>query len=58
MKIGVLFWLLMILWALAAVAGYLWKDGGPYVAYVNSFLLFLLFALLGWQAFGPPLQKG
>jgi hypothetical protein len=30
---------------------------GPYSGGVSALLLFILFVLLGWQVFGPPLYK-
>ena len=60
MKIGLLFWLLMILWLLFGLWSY-WPagSGGP-IAYGpvgGSLLLFILLGLLGWMVFGAPLQK-
>lgn len=56
MSIGLVFWVLMILWLLFAVSwqwGGMWGDFG---ARGNSLLLFVLFFLLGWAAFGPPIH--
>lgn len=59
MSIGFLFWLLMILWF---IFGLYWNWGpaastpagvGPMG---NHVLLFILFFLLGWKAFGFPIQ--
>lgn len=49
MPMGILFWVLMILWGIAAVFG----SAYPYV---GSGFLFVLLALLGWKTFGAPLQ--
>ncbi len=49
MPMGVLFWLLVILWAISAFTGW-----GGIVA--SNGLLLVLFALLGWKVFGAPLQ--
>ncbi len=49
MPMGFLFWLLMILWLIAAVFG----SAYPYV---GLGLMFVLFALLGFKVFGKPLQ--
>ena len=50
MPIGILFWVLMILWAIGSFAGW---GGYPQA---GTGLLLVLFGLLGWNAFGPPLQ--
>jgi hypothetical protein len=54
--IGILFWVLMLIWF---VFGLYWNwpsdraTAGPAGSHV---LLFLLFVLVGWKLFGPPLQ--
>lgn len=50
MPMGILFWVLMILWLIGSIFSW----GGFPLA--GTGLLFVLFALLGWKAFGPPLQ--
>jgi hypothetical protein len=58
MSIGVLFWVLMILWLLF---GFFYNTSpsrfGPYGWAGNSLLLFILMALLGWEIFGPALHR-
>lgn len=46
MPMGILFWVLMILWAISV---YAWPVSSPFV-------IFLLLGLLGWKVFGPVLQ--
>ena len=59
MGMGLLFWILMILWF---IFGLLWSlpgttaRFGPYGPVGNTLLLFVLFLLLGWKTFGPPLH--
>lgn len=53
MKIGPLFWLLMILAVLAWVGAF-WF---PHVGIGVPVLTFILLGLLGWQVFGPALQR-
>ena len=57
MPIGVLFWVLMILWLLF---GLYWNRddlrGGKYGLVGGNILLFILLGLLGWKVFGPVLQ--
>lgn len=57
MGIGLVFWVLMLLWAVFGVwwnwpgnAGAAWGPVG------NTFLLFVLFLLLGWHSFGAPIH--
>jgi hypothetical protein len=59
MKIGLLFWILMLVWLLFGAWTY-WPTGSAtVVAYGpvgGNLLLLLLVGLLGWKVFGPPLQ--
>ena len=51
---GILFWVLMILWAIFGFwTGYSHWEWGPVG---STLLLFVLLALLGWQVFGRPIQ--
>lgn len=53
MSRGTVFWVLMILWFILALAGYFgvrWSLAG------NSALTFVLFGLLGWKVFGPAIK--
>lgn len=56
MTLGLAYWILMMIWLVFGllvhfgVVGGLWAQG-------NVLLLFVLFVLLGWQAFGAPLHK-
>jgi len=55
MSIGLAFWVLMLVWL---VFGILWHFG--LVAGVGMLggvvLVFVLFFLLGWKVFGPPIH--
>lgn len=57
MPIGILFWVLMILWF---VVGLWWnwpqQPEGRNGFIAGSLLLFVLLGLLGWRVFGPVLQ--
>jgi hypothetical protein len=59
MSKGLLFWVLMILWLIFGFVAW-WPSGGGgawlYVPLGSHLLLFVLFVLLGWQAFGPPVS--
>ncbi len=53
MSIGLLFWLLMVIWL---IFGF-WSNrsqlsGGDFAPVGGSLLLFILLFLLGWHAFG------
>jgi hypothetical protein len=51
MSIGLLFWVLMVLWFFS-YAGTKWGGlGGPYL-YMNDLLTWVLFFLVGWKLFG------
>ena len=57
MPVGILFWMLMILWFLF---GLYWNRsdlaGGNYGVMGGNLLLFVLLFLLGWRVFGFVLQ--
>lgn len=58
MAIGFLFWLLMLLWLIFGYFGVTYNEG-PYRSRILGgwgILSFVLFMLLGWRTFGPPLQ--
>jgi hypothetical protein len=51
---GLLFWILMILWALSVFFGV--ELFAARAIYVSTGLLIVLFSLLGWQVFGAPIK--
>jgi hypothetical protein len=54
---GLIFWILMLIWfvfALAVFGGF----AGHYGPVGNNLLTFILFLLLGWQVYGPPVKNG
>lgn len=55
MSLGLCFWILMLIWL---VFGFLVYGGyaSHYGSIGNTLLLFVLFLLLGWKVFGPPLH--
>jgi len=57
MSIGLIFWVIMLIWLIFAIA---WNNGWAGVAAYgplgNSLLLFVLFLLLGWRVFGAPVH--
>jgi hypothetical protein len=57
MSFGLLFWVLVILWAIFGFFYYYRPTVfGGYAYAGNSVLLIVLFSLLGWAVFGPPLH--
>jgi hypothetical protein len=52
---GLIFWVLMLIWFVFSLV---WHLGmlGTYGPIGGALLLFILFALLGWQVFGPPIR--
>ena len=52
MTMGLLFWILMLLWLLFG----LWSNWPNYRPLGNNLLLFILLLLLGWKAFGAPIH--
>lgn len=57
MTLGLCYWILMLIWFVFGLALHFGYVGPPYGAFGNSLLLFVLFGLLGWQVFGPPLHR-
>lgn len=59
MGLGLVFWILMLLWLALTVifntVGTLY-TGAHYAPIVNFALLFTLFLILGWAVFGPPVR--
>lgn len=52
MSVGLLFWILMILWLLFGILGVF----GGLTPFVGTLLLFALIFLLGWKIFGFIIQ--
>lgn len=57
MTLGLCFWILMLIWLVFGVLVHFTVVAGVYGAVGNSLLLFVLFMLLGWAVFGPPLHR-
>ena len=57
MQIGLLFWILMVLWLVfGAYSNRADLRGGNYGPLGGSLMLFILILLLGWKVFGSPIQ--
>jgi hypothetical protein len=53
---GLMFWILMLIWFVFGLLVHFAVIGGIYASGGSTVLLFVLFLLLGWKTFGPPLQ--
>ena len=59
MPAGMIFWLLMILWAIASCVYGVYPNEGPYRRQIFGgwgLLTFVLFFILGWKMFGFVVQ--
>jgi hypothetical protein len=56
MSFGLIFWIIMLIWLLSELGPRFGFSGGPYITYVSTILLFILFVLIGWKVFGPPVH--
>jgi low affinity Fe/Cu permease len=57
MTLGLCFWILMLVWLVFGLLVHFAVVAGAYTALGNTVLLFILFLLLGWQVFGPPIHR-
>ena len=57
MTLGLCYWVLMLIWLVFGLLVHFSVVAGAYALVGNSLLLFVLFVLLGWQVFGPPLHR-
>ena len=61
MPIGLIFWVLMLLWIIARVFTWRGPVGGVYGSYVligSDLMVLILLFLLGWHSFGFIVQGG
>lgn len=58
MTLGLAYWILMLIWFVFGLLVHFAFVGGQYGVLGGTVLLFVLFVLLGWQVFGPPLRRG
>lgn len=56
MTLGLMFWILMLLWFFYAIAWHWGTVPAAWAPFGNAVLLFILLFLLGWHAFGPPVH--
>jgi hypothetical protein len=57
MTLGLCYWVLMLIWLVSSLLSHFGYVAGGIALGVNVVLLFILFLLLGWQVFGPPLHR-
>lgn len=53
MSLQIIFWILMLIWL---VFGFVGPKIGTWAPYGSTVLLFLILLVLGWAAFGAPVQ--
>ena len=57
MSRGLIFWVIMVVWAIFYLALFVAPGTvGGYGAQGSALLNFVLFLLLGWQVYGPPVR--
>lgn len=58
MSLGLIFWILMLIWLVFGLYINYWAATSPPNHYLigGNLMLFILLLLLGWQAFGPPIH--
>lgn len=54
MPMGTIFWVIMLIWLIFGVGLYWYAQSHFFVG--SSLMIFILFLLLGWHAFGPPIR--
>lgn len=57
MTLGLCFWVLMLIWLVFGLLVHFAVVAGGYTMIGGTVLLFILFLLLGWQVFGPPVHR-
>jgi hypothetical protein len=57
MTLGLAFWVIMLIWFVFFLLTHFGVVAGVYAAGASTVLLFVLFLILGWQVFGPPLHR-
>lgn len=52
MPIGLIFWVIMLLWIIAVFGGRFVPNSPPWFAPAGDVIILILFFLLGWHDFG------
>lgn len=58
MSIGLLFWVIMVIWIISWLATNWGGQSWPWAIHASSLLFFILLFLLGWKTFGFIVQGG
>lgn len=53
MPIGILYWVILVVWVLFG----LWRSNWDVKTYSPNLVLIVLLILIGWQLFGPVVRK-
>lgn len=53
---GLIFWVLMLIWFVFGIGLFTGFIHGALALAGGSLLQFILFLLLGWQVYGPPIR--
>ncbi len=56
MPVGILFWVLMLLWLVFGLYPFVVAEPNPRLVRGGNLLIFILFAVLGWQVFGAAVK--
>jgi hypothetical protein len=56
MTLGLCFWIIMLIWLVFGGLVHFGMITGVWAG-ASVLLLFILFLLLGWQVFGPPIHR-
>lgn len=56
MSIGLLFWVIMVIWIISWAATTWGGQTWPWALHASTFLFFILLFLLGWKTFGFIIQ--
>lgn len=56
MSLQLLFWILMLFWLIFGLWSGYTPEPHPLKVWGGNVLLFFLFLILGWQAFGTPVK--
>jgi hypothetical protein len=57
MTLALAYWVIMLVWLVFGLLIHFAVIGGMLIVGASTVLLFILFLLLGWQVFGPPLHR-
>jgi hypothetical protein len=56
LTLGLIFWILMLLWLVFGIATRMGSVPEQYGVWGNQVFLFILFLLIGWRVFGAALN--